>query len=228
MAVPTKVAVELFYDVISPYSWLAFEALHRYRTPWNLDLKLRPFFLGGVMKESNNKPPAMVPNKAAYMQADLRRSSKLFQVPIKVPEFFFEFITTKSTINAQRFLVALQLRQPQFLEEASRGFWKRFYQDNKDIAEEDSIAAVGQAIGMDAATLKETLGLMKDGSVKEGLKKNTSDAVDVYGAFGAPTIVAHVPGGKPEMFFGSDRFEQIACVLGKQWHGPVLPQGAKL
>ncbi|CAN8003032.1 unnamed protein product [Ixodes hexagonus] len=223
----SKVGVELFYDVISPYSWLAFEALHRYRTPWNLDLNLRPFFLGGVMKESNNRPPAMVPNKAVYMQSDLRRASKFFQVPIKVPEFFLEFITTKSTIKPQRFLVALQMKHPQFVEEASRGFWKRFYQDNKDIAEEESIAAVGQAIGMDAVSLEETLKFMKNDSVKDGLKKNTSDAVEVYGAFGAPTIVVHVADGKTEVFFGSDRFEQMAYILGKQWCGP-LPQGAKL
>lgn len=33
-------------------------------------------------------------------------------------------------------------------------------------------------------------------------------------AFGAPTIVAHV-NGKKELFFGSDRFPQLAALLGE-------------
>uniref|UniRef100_A0A023FUN8 Glutathione S-transferase kappa n=1 Tax=Amblyomma parvum TaxID=251391 RepID=A0A023FUN8_AMBPA len=222
----SRITVELFYDVVSPYSYIAFETLIRYRTPWNLDLKLTPFFLGGVMKEANNKPPAFVPNKGAYMMTDIRRLSPYYGVPIKIPDFFIEFITTKSTIKPQRFLVALDQKHPQYLEEASRGFWKRFYQDNKDIAEEDSIAEVGRAVGMNEEALKEALAMIKEDSVKKALAENTKRAVDEYGAFGAPTIVAHV-GGKPEVFFGSDRFELLAHVMGKKWLGPQ-PSAAKL
>lgn len=217
----SKITVELFYDVISPYSWLAFEALTRYRPLWNLDLKLRPFFLGGVMKEANNRPPAMVPNKAAYLSTDIARLSQHFEVPIKIPDFFFEYITTKSTIKPQRFLVGLDAHHPKFLEEASRGFWKRFYQENKDIAEDESIAAVGRAAGMDDATLTNALALMNDDDIKDRLKKNTSIAID-HGGFGAPTIIIHID-GKPHMFFGSDRFELMAHIMGKKWCGPVPP-----
>ncbi|XP_016378903.1 glutathione S-transferase kappa 1-like isoform X5 [Sinocyclocheilus rhinocerous] len=46
--------VELFYDVISPYSWLAFEVLCCYRNVWNIDLKFKPAFLGGVIYGSDS------------------------------------------------------------------------------------------------------------------------------------------------------------------------------
>ena len=60
MAAAKRLVVELYYDVVSPYSYFCFEALTRYRQPWDMDLRLKPFHLGGVMKAANNKPPAMV------------------------------------------------------------------------------------------------------------------------------------------------------------------------
>ncbi|XP_057360843.1 glutathione S-transferase kappa 1 isoform X2 [Manis pentadactyla] len=46
--------VELFYDVLSPYAWLGFEVLCRYKNIWNINLQLRPSFLAGVMKDSGS------------------------------------------------------------------------------------------------------------------------------------------------------------------------------
>jgi glutathione S-transferase kappa 1 len=55
----------------------------RYRPFWKIDLVLKPAFLGGIMKESGNRPPMMVPNKAVYMHQDLTIGAKFFQVPLK-------------------------------------------------------------------------------------------------------------------------------------------------
>lgn len=60
MAAAKRLVVELYYDVVSPYSYFCFEALSRYRQPWDMDLKLKPFHLGAIMKAANNKPPGMV------------------------------------------------------------------------------------------------------------------------------------------------------------------------
>ncbi|RMX39385.1 hypothetical protein pdam_00005978 [Pocillopora damicornis] len=83
-----KRTVELFYDVISPYSWIAFEVLCRYRPKWNLDLQFRPFFLGGIMAGSGNRPPAMVPAKGVYMMKDIQRMQEYYGIPIIPPSAF--------------------------------------------------------------------------------------------------------------------------------------------
>ena len=56
--------VEIFFDIVSVYSYFAVEILERYRKAWDLTIVYRPFFLGGVMVAAGNRPPATVPNKA--------------------------------------------------------------------------------------------------------------------------------------------------------------------
>lgn len=72
----------LYYDIVSPWSFLAYtgapgrscepcdgkrtirltlaehvgSVLKRYRQPWDMQLELKPMFLGGVMQASGNKP----------------------------------------------------------------------------------------------------------------------------------------------------------------------------
>ncbi|XP_022366092.1 glutathione S-transferase kappa 1 isoform X6 [Enhydra lutris kenyoni] len=51
---PVPRTLELFYDVLSPYSWLGFEVLCRYKNIWNISLQLRPSFIAGIMKDSGS------------------------------------------------------------------------------------------------------------------------------------------------------------------------------
>lgn len=53
------------------------------------------------------------------------------------------------------------------------------------------------------------------------LQENTTLAVE-KGAFGAPTMFIPSPNGQEKrdmMFFGSDRFEQMAFAISKPWAG---------
>ncbi|XP_054718418.1 glutathione S-transferase kappa 1-like [Uloborus diversus] len=221
----SKILVEFFYDIISPYSFLAFEVLQRYKPVWNLDLKLKPVLLGGIMKSSGNSPPAVVPNKGAYMATDLKRLQKYFQVPLFLPDNLMDLIMKGGSLNAQRFITAVDLQKHEYLEPISREMWLRLYKTHKDITEIESFQEAGKAIGMDENTLQNALKSINDVSTKQRLRKYTEEALE-YGAFGAPIIVAHSREG-PEVFFGSDRFELLAHVIGKPWLGPV-PTSPKL
>jgi len=53
-------ADELWFDVVSPYTVFALEAVRRLERDWKWTPKWRPFFLGGVMQATGNTPPALL------------------------------------------------------------------------------------------------------------------------------------------------------------------------
>ncbi|CAL8247360.1 unnamed protein product [Lota lota] len=223
----SKKVVELFFDVVSPYTWLAFEVMCRYRNVWNIELKLRPGFLGGIMQGSGNKPPGLVPNKFLYMNKDLNRLAQYFEVPIQAPVNPFEAMFEKGSLSAMRFVVAVQEQAKdgdKQVELVSRELWRRIWSQNKDITTPESLSEAAMKAGMSASEVGELLRLSSTKEIKEKLKSTTQEALD-HGAFGFPLIVCHVD-GKPEPFFGSDRFELMAHCIGEKWLGPQPKQSA--
>jgi glutathione S-transferase kappa 1 len=98
--------VRYMFDVLSPYSALATKVLLRYKTAWGMQLELVPVFLGGIMHATGNKPPAMLPARAAFTGKDLERQAKLFRVPmLPTPSNFFSNVA-RDTIQCQRLLCA--------------------------------------------------------------------------------------------------------------------------
>ncbi|XP_069506662.1 glutathione S-transferase kappa 1 isoform X2 [Ambystoma mexicanum] len=221
MAGAGKRVLDFFYDVVSPYSWVGFETMCRYRSFWNVEVHLRPVLLGAIMKESGNQPPAMVPNKGVYMSKDLQRVAKYYQIPLRQPSDFFEVIIKKGSLSAMRFVTAIDLEQPNFLEPVSREIWKRIWSTDEDITTPESLLSAANKAGLPSELAQKLLEMSGTAAVKDRLRLTTAEAVK-YGAFGMPTVVAHVD-GKPHMFFGSDRFELLADLLGEKWVGPIPP-----
>ncbi|XP_073404410.1 glutathione S-transferase kappa 1-like [Dendrobates tinctorius] len=217
--------LELFYDVVSPYSWLGFEILLRYKNIWNVDIHLCPGYLAGVMNTTGNSPPALVPKRGAYMAKDLRRLNEFYQVPLRRPSDVFNVMFNKGSLSAMRFVTTVQMSHPEFLEEVSRNLWLRIWSEDEDITEPESILQAAKKAGMPEDLAKRLLTTVTSPEVKNKLKETTEKAL-AYGVFGMPSIVAHID-GKPELFFGSDRFELLAHQLGEKWLGPV-PQKSRL
>ncbi|XP_060052727.1 glutathione S-transferase kappa 1 isoform X1 [Erinaceus europaeus] len=203
--------LELYYDVLSPYSWLGFEILCRYKNIWNVDLQLRPTLIAAIMKDSGNKPPAMLPRKAMYLAKDLERLKQHVQVPIRAPKDFMSVMFEK----------AVNMECPEKLEKVSRELWMRIWSQDEDITEPQSILAAAEKAGLSAEQARGLLEAMSTPKVANQLKK-TTEKVCKYGAFGLPVTVAHVD-NQTHMLFGSDRMELLAHLLGEKWMGPVPP-----
>lgn len=209
--------IELFYDVVSPYSRVAFEALTRWAPLWEARLVLRPFFLGGAMKATGNEPPASLPARGAYMMKDLERVGRYFEAPLVLPSDF-----PKLTLSAMRVLAQVEEQANEHLAAASRALFDRFWGGgDEDVNDPAVLLAALREAGVDDERAQRFVASMADPEVKARLVRNTDEAVE-RGAFGAPTFfVRRKDDDEDEMFFGSDRIPLMAWCYGKPYPGPV-------
>lgn len=223
----SKKTVELFYDVLSPYSWIAFELLLRCRPVWNIEIDLQPVFLSGIMKASDNTPPGLVPAKGRYLQKDFKRAMDFYNLgPINFPKDMMNVLMVKGSLPTMRLLTAAKISHADKLESLSREFWLRIYRTDEDIVSPESLIEVCRKVGLSVAESDKLLEDSNTDTVKDKLKLTTQRAID-HGAFGAPIFLVDGQNGKKEMFFGSDRFHFIAHCLGVQWP-LVSTAGSKL
>ena len=221
-----------YFDVVSPYTAFAWFVLQRYKSRWNLPIELKPIFLGGVMKATGNTPPAMrLPQLGQFMMGDLQRNRGYFSVPtLPTPSNFFSQVARK-VIKVQRILVAAQQAgvSRARVEAMITRFTQAIHLDRKVRDAENNLNITDEflvstmvAAGASASEAKALLAAASTKPVKAALIANTNEAVE-RGAFGSPSFYvegAPAPYDAPFLVFGSDRFEQMAFVLGKKWIGP--------
>jgi len=215
-----RVVVDLFYDTVSPYSYLAFESLHKYKRIWSkMDLKLHPVFLPAIMQTTGNKPPGMLPARAEYMNQDLFRQSKYFGVPFRFPSNLQEVMFIKGTIKAQRLLTAVSKECPEFLESITREILSRIWVKDEDVTTPDSLLEACIQAGTSKDTAENLLAKITQVEIKEALKSTTKVALD-HGAYGVPSYVVHCDDG-PKMLFGVDHLYLLAHYLGEAFVRPT-------
>ena len=94
--------VEFYYDLVSPYSYLAHGQIERLCEENGAELILRPMLLGAVHKAAGIKAPIETKAKADYQARDIRRWAEYYGVPLEFPDPF-PFRTLK-TMRAAMFL----------------------------------------------------------------------------------------------------------------------------
>ncbi|MDI1301384.1 MAG: 2-hydroxychromene-2-carboxylate isomerase [bacterium] len=180
--------VEFFFDVVSPYSYVA--AAQVARSPLLADAVWRPFFLGGVFKATGNSAPMQVPAKAAYMPHDLQRLFAYYGLDYRFPPAF-----PANTITAMR---ALTAAEPEQVKPLALKLFAAYWGEGRNIGDAAVLAELLPA---------ELLAQTGDDAVKEKLKAASDEAVQ-RGAFGAPTIFVG-----DELYFGEDRIFLVEHAL---------------
>ena len=192
MADPKDTGVEFFFDVSSPYSYLASTQMEGLAQRTGASIAWRPFLLGGLFAAVGNHAPALLEPRARYMGRDLQRWANRYGVPLRWPSRF-----PINTVKAQRMLLALRAEKGDAAcADLAAAFFTAYWADDRDVADLEVLTEVATRAGYDGAALAERT---QDPAIKEALKAATTEAEE-RGAFGAPTFFA-----KGEMYFGNDR-----------------------
>ncbi|MDP9438706.1 MAG: DsbA family protein, partial [Actinomycetota bacterium] len=94
--------VEFYYDLVSPYSYLAHREVSRICRKNGAELSLRPMLLGAVHNAVGLQAPIETEAKARYQAEDIQRWADYYGLPMEFPEPF-PFRTLK-TMRAAMFL----------------------------------------------------------------------------------------------------------------------------
>ena len=196
-------SVEFYYDLVSPYSYLAYGQIGRICEENGAELALRPMLLGAVHKEAGIKAPIETKLKARYQARDIRRWAEYYGVALTFPDPF-PFRTLK-TMRAAMFL-----RERNMLEAFTDAAFALYWEEGgapKGFEEVDEHAPISTVARRMGAAPEEVLEGAASAGAKQDLKDATSGALQ-RGVFGAPAFFV---GG--EMFWGNDRLHFVEAAL---------------
>ncbi len=189
------VPFDFFYDLGSPYSYLASTQLARIEERTGAKARLLPVTLGGLRKSTGHQMPP--PQQLKYMSEDTARWARQYGVRMQIPRNF-----PISTIRPLRAAVAAG-RQGKGAE-AMRALFHAYWVEGNDISDPAVVEKALGAAGLDGKALLEQTEAQE---VKDELRKNTDLALS-RGVFGVPTIFVG-----ERSFWGNDRLHFVEAEL---------------
>jgi len=192
--------VDFYFDVVSPYSYLAFGRVERICQEAGAELVLRPMLLGAVHNAVGITAPIEVRSKASYQLRDIQRWAEYYGLPMRFPEPF-----PFRTLKTMRAAMTGEDLEP-FVREAFALYWEEGGAPKglEEADEDGPVREVARRIGRDP---EEVLEKAASGEAKEALKGATAEALE-RGVFGAPAFFVG-----DEMFWGNDRLHFVEAAL---------------
>jgi 2-hydroxychromene-2-carboxylate isomerase len=198
---PERGTLEFWFDFGSNYSYLSAMRIADMARAAGVSVRWRPFLLGPIFKRLGweTSPFVLQKEKGAYVWKDMIRESRKYGLAWRQPSVF-----PRHSLLAAR--VAVLGADAPWLAAFCMRVMQRNFADDLDIAQEASVAAVLEELGLDAgAIIAAACGEQN----KARLRERTEQA-QALGIFGAPMFFAG-----DEMFWGNDRLDD-AMVLAKQ------------
>ena len=191
--------VEFFFDVGSPYTYLAYHQLPKIAEARQAEIVWRPILLGGVFQATGNHSPVEVPAKGKNLLVDLQRWARQYGVAMQMNPHF-----PINTLALMRGAVAMQMQGPDELQRYLAAIFGAMFEQPRNLNLPTEIGAVLQQAGFDPAAF---LAAINEQAVKDKLKSDTAEAVE-RGVFGAPTFFVG-----DEMYWGQDRLHFVDQAL---------------
>ncbi len=194
--------VEFYFDLISPYGYLASTKVEALAARYGRAVDWRPVLLGITVMKVMGLPPLMqTPLKRDYIALDKPRMAKLLGVPLV--QHGLEGV---NSLAASRAFLWLKAADPALAARFARRMYARLWAAGRDITPAGVVADEAAALGADRAAV---LAAIESPRMKEELKAAVEAAI-AKGVFGVPTFI--VDG---ESIWGVDRLWMLEHWLAR-------------
>jgi len=186
------VRVSWVFDVVSPFSYLAFARLGE--LPPRVQLECVPVLLAGLLKHFGQLGPAEIPSKRRFTYRFVIWRARRLGMPIHMPPAH-----PFNPLPALRLIIAAGGDR-----RAAGAVLDAAFRDGRDVADPAVIADLAGTLGV-----AEPQTALADPGVKQRLRANTEWAIS-RGIFGVPTLVIG-----EELFWGHDAVDMALEYLAR-------------
>ncbi|MCK5438825.1 MAG: 2-hydroxychromene-2-carboxylate isomerase [Gemmatimonadetes bacterium] len=196
--------VRLYFDLISPYSYLALTQAESFGERHRIDWQVRPILYGAILDVTGLVGPAEEASKRQYTARDIIRAADQLGVPLIGPPAhpFNPLMALRTVCLYQDHPHALQLA----FELADR-CWGQ----GRPLTEHTVLEDALRTTALDGVDLAARITAP---TTKARLKANTDEAL-AAGVFGVPTFL-----WQGEIFWGHDRMGHLADRLTERLDSP--------
>ena len=183
-------SIDFYFDIISPYSYLAHKQIEVLIKKDNINFNYKPVLLGGLHNLQGITAPAFIKPKLKHMINDCDLIAKKNK-----SDFIWNSKFPINSLNIMRgYLFVNNKTQNLYLNVMFDAYWK----DNLDTSSEEILKSLLKKYKIDSIDFFDGI---KNTKIKDKLKSVTQEAHDKE-IFGAPTFVVN-----NKIFWGQDRLE---------------------
>jgi 2-hydroxychromene-2-carboxylate isomerase len=196
--------LEFFYDLSSPWTYLAFSNMPAVLERTSADVMLRPILVGGVFNAVN---PAVYAAREASDNRRLKHSWKVLKDWAKVAgvelNFPSQYHPAKS-VNAMRMACALESDQIS-LHAFTKAAFESYFGAQENLDDPAVLVAAANQAGLPGEAIHAA---SQTDAIKALLRTNTEELITL-GGYGSPTFF--VDG--TDMYFGNDQLPLVEAAL---------------
>jgi 2-hydroxychromene-2-carboxylate isomerase len=195
--------VEFFYDLSSPWTYLAFNNIQSILAETGAKVTWRPFLVGGVFNAVN---PSVYQARAEPMDPKIIHNYRWLHEWARVAGLPLVFPTAHHPVKSVLAMRACCVLEPDqtALHQFSKAAFDAYFARGENIDEPDVIQAIADEFGLDGASLVSSTA---EQFIKDQLRSNTEEAI-ARGAYGSPTMLIG-----DALYFGNDQLPLVRTAL---------------
>ena len=200
--------IDFYFDVSSPWTYLAFRNIQPMASELNVAINWRPVLVGGIFNTVNQRMYASREDSNSprnrYALKDLQDCARQTGVSIVFPPKVFPVNSVKA-MRGCIWIARNDATKEHFLPFIEATF-AAYFTRQEDISQNDVLASICRQTGIDADAF--AAGIMR-ADIKDALKASTDEAIS-RGAFGVPSFFV-----ADDMYFGNDRLDLLRLAVMK-------------